>query len=161
LGVLKKYFFTAPEIEMSSEEIKEYRKNLQIRVSFEVESMVPPQPCKTFDDFHFDSTLDQAIVVAEYKEPTPIQQQSIPIALQGYDIIGIAKTGSGKTAAYVWPMLMHIDRQRPIQKNEGAIGIILAPTRELASQIYTETKRFAKGYHYKVASLFGGMKNKK
>lgn len=48
-------------------------------------------------------------------------------------------------------MLMHIDRQRPIQKNEGAIGIILAPTRELANQIYTETKRFAKGYHYKYA----------
>jgi len=58
----------------------------------------------------------------------------VPIALSGRDIIGIAKTGSGKTAAYLWPLLIHIMDQRELQPGDGPIGLICAPTRELSQQ---------------------------
>jgi len=60
--------------------------------------------------------------------------QGVPIALSGRDIIGIAKTGSGKTAAYLWPLLIHIMDQRELQPGDGPIGLICAPTRELSQQ---------------------------
>ena len=66
-----------------------------------------------------------------YGAPTPIQCQAITCALAGRDVIGIAKTGSGKTLAFLVPMLMHILDQRVLEKGEGPIGLIIAPTREL------------------------------
>ena len=59
----------------------------------------------------------------------------MPIALSGRDIIGIAKTGSGKTAAYLWPLLIHIMDQRELEPGDGPIGLICAPTRELSQQV--------------------------
>ena len=59
----------------------------------------------------------------------------MPIALSGRDIIGIAKTGSGKTAAYLWPLLIHIMDQRQLEPGDGPIGLICAPTRELSQQV--------------------------
>ena len=56
--------------------------------------------------------------------------------MNGRDVIGIARTGSGKTAAYLWPLLVHIMDQKPLEAGDGPIGLILAPTRELAQQIY-------------------------
>jgi ATP-dependent RNA helicase DDX42 len=67
--------------------------------------------------------------------------------LSGRDIIGIAKTGSGKTAAFVLPMIVHIMDQPELEKEEGPIGVICAPTRELAHQIYLKAKKFAKPYN--------------
>lgn len=84
----------------------------------------------------------KAIRKSEYTQPTPIQAQAVPIALSGRDIIGIAKTGSGKTAAFIWPLLVHIMDQKELAPGDGPIGLILAPTRELAQQIYSEAKRF-------------------
>lgn len=57
--------------------------------------------------------------------------------MSGRDIIGIAKTGSGKTAAYLWPMIVHIMDQRELQPGDGPIGLIVAPTRELSQQVHT------------------------
>ena len=62
--------------------------------------------------------------------------QGVPIALSGRDIIGIAKTGSGKTAAYLWPLLIHIMDQPELQPGDGPIGLICAPTRELSQQVW-------------------------
>ena len=62
----------------------------------------------------------------------------MPIALSGRDAIGIAKTGSGKTAAYLWPLLVHIMDQRELQPGDGPIGLIIAPTRELSQQVRVE-----------------------
>lgn len=78
-----------------------------------------------------------------YKEPTPIQRQAIPIELKGMDMIGIAKTGSGKTCAFVVPMLQYI-LTAPVEnrirtREEGPLAIVMAPTRELARQIHAET----------------------
>ncbi|CAG8723373.1 11313_t:CDS:10, partial [Cetraspora pellucida] len=71
-----------------------------------------------------------------------ITKQVVPIAMSSRDIIGIAKTGSSKTAAFIWPMLTHIMDQKELQKGEGSISLILALTRELASQIYIEANKF-------------------
>ena len=61
--------------------------------------------------------------------------QGVPIVMSGRDIIGIAKTGSGKTAAFLWPLLVHIMDQKEIKPGEGPIGLICAPTRELSQQV--------------------------
>ena len=67
--------------------------------------------------------------------------------MSGRDVIGIAKTGSGKTAAFLWPMLLHIVDQPRLLKGEGPIGLILVPTRELALQIYGEAKKFGRVFN--------------
>lgn len=70
---------------------------------------------------------------------------------------GIAKTGSGKTAAFVLPMLVHIMDQPEVEKGAGPIGVIVVPTRELAEQIHKETRRFSKIYQLRVSAAFGGL----
>ncbi|OMO63998.1 hypothetical protein CCACVL1_22119 [Corchorus capsularis] len=138
---------------MSEQEVAEYRKSLAIRVSgFDV-----PRPVKTFEDCGFATELSRAIAKQGYEKPTTIQCQALPIVLSGRDIIGIAKTGSGKTAAFVLPMIVHIMDQPELQKEEGPIGVICAPTRELAHQIFLETKKFAKPYGIRTSAVYGGM----
>lgn len=118
-------------------------------LSLQVAGDQVPKPCVSFAHFGFDDDLMAAIIKAGYTEPSTIQKQAMPVALAGRDIIGIAKTGSGKTAAFVLPMLVHIMDQEELVKGDGPIGLVLAPTRELAVQIYTETKKFAKAYGLK------------
>lgn len=64
--------------------------------------------------------------------------------------------GSGKTAAFLWPLLTHVAAQPGVEPGEGPIGLILAPTRELAIQIYTEARRFARVFDIKVICAYGG-----
>ncbi|CAG8456430.1 2814_t:CDS:10 [Dentiscutata erythropus] len=135
---------------LSDERVKEIRRELDMHVS----GADVAKPCISFAHFGFDEALLNVIIKHGYSEPTGIQKQAVPVAMSGRDIIGIAKTGSGKTAAFIWPMLIHIMDQEELQKGEGPIGLILAPTRELASQIYTEAKKFAKSY-----GLRNGIKN--
>jgi ATP-dependent RNA helicase DDX42 len=116
-----------------------------------------PKPCVSFAHFGFDESLLAAISRSDFTTPTAIQSQAVPVALSGRDIIGIAATGSGKTLAYVWPFLVHAMDQPELQKGEGPIGLILAPTRELALQIAKEAKRYAqKVYKMRVFALTGG-----
>ncbi|KAI9103053.1 P-loop containing nucleoside triphosphate hydrolase protein [Phlyctochytrium arcticum] len=94
-----------------------------------------------------------------YTEPTPIQRQAIPIGLQNRDIIGIAETGSGKTASFVIPMLVFINEMPPLtieNQSQGPYALILAPTRELAQQIESETSKFARGMGFICVSIVGG-----
>ncbi|KAH9621462.1 hypothetical protein KSS87_011600 [Heliosperma pusillum] len=114
-------------------------------------------PLKTFEECGFPPPLLTAIAKQGYEKPTSIQCQALPIVLSGLDIIGIAKTGSGKTAAFVLPMIVHIMDQPELDKGEGPIGVICAPTRELAHQIYLEAKKFSKSYGLRVSAVYGGM----
>lgn len=82
----------------------------------------------------------------QYASPTLIQQEALPVILSGRDLIGTSKTGSGKTAAFVLPMLFHILAQPKIEKGDGPIAVLLAPTRELVTQIVAEAKKLANGY---------------
>ncbi|KYQ48728.1 ATP-dependent RNA helicase DDX42 [Trachymyrmex zeteki] len=135
---------------LSKQQVDDLKKTLGIKVS----GPSPSNPVTSFGHFGFDDALIKAIRKNEYTQPTPIQAQAIPAA--GRDIIGIAKTGSGKTAAFIWPMLVHIMDQRELKAGDGPIGLILAPTRELSQQIYQEAKKFGKVYNIQVCCCYGG-----
>lgn len=116
---------------LDEQQVEELRQTLGIKVS----GPSPPKPVTSFGHFGFDDALIKIIRKYEYTQPTPIQAQSVPVALSGRDSIGIAKTGSGKTAAFVWPMLVHVMDQKELKPGDGPIGLILAPTRELSQQV--------------------------
>ncbi|XP_059477026.1 ATP-dependent RNA helicase DDX42 [Neocloeon triangulifer] len=130
--------------------------DLRSKLGLKVTGPSPPKPVTSFGHFNLDEGLMKVIRKSEYTQPTPIQSQAVPTALSGRDIIGIAKTGSGKTAAFVIPMIAHIMDQRPLKKGEGPIALILAPTRELSQQIYQEAKKFGKAYNLQVVCCYGG-----
>ncbi|KAJ2713129.1 mRNA splicing protein prp28, partial [Coemansia spiralis] len=101
----------------------------------------------------------QAVEDIGYREPTPIQRQAIPIGLQNRDLIGIAETGSGKTASFLIPMLAFIMTRPPLDERNmgnGPYALIMAPTRELAQQIESETQKFARRLGYRSVSIVGG-----
>ena len=81
-----------------------------------------------FEQFSFDPRIRAGIKAAGYITPTPIQQQAIPVVLQGRDVLGIAQTGTGKTAAFMLPILQRLT-QGPLRRVRA---LIVAPTRELA-----------------------------
>ncbi|XKL60783.1 hypothetical protein PGB90_007840 [Kerria lacca] len=149
----KNFYAVHEEIaRLTKEQVKMLRETLGIKVT----GADPPNPISSFAHFGFDDSLMKIIRKSEYTQPTPIQAQAVPAALNGRDVLGIAKTGSGKTAAFIWPMLVHIMDQKELQVGDGPIGLILAPTRELSQQIYTEAKRFGKVYNINVVCCYGG-----
>lgn len=105
-----------------------------------------------FELFKLNRQLLSAIEEAGYTEPTPIQEQAIPVALAGQDILGIAQTGTGKTAAYTLPLLMRIK----YAQGEHPRALILAPTRELAMQISEAIVQLSKYTDIRTVVLFGG-----
>lgn len=129
---------------------------LRRKISIKVSGFGPVRPAISFAHFGFDSHLMGVIRKSEYSTPTPIQAQAVPVALSGRDIIGIAKTGSGKTAAFVWPMLVHVMAQAELKPGDGPIALICAPTRELCQQIHSECKRFGKCYNLRSVACYGG-----
>lgn len=108
------------------------------------------RPVKVLADFLLAFSID-VIKGLEYAAPTSIQAQAIPAIMSGRDIIGVAKTGSGKTIAFLLPMFRHIKDQRPIRTMEGPIAMIMTPTRELATQIHKECKPFLKALGLRVS----------
>lgn len=118
-----------------------------------------PHPMRSWDESGIPPAILDIIAEIGYKEPSPIQRQAIPIGLQNRDLIGIAQTGSGKTAAFVIPMLEYISHLPALNDDNRHLGpyaLILAPTRELAQQIETETKRFSGPLGYNTVSIVGG-----
>lgn len=96
------------------------------------------------------------IVRCGYERPTPIQAQAIPAIMSGRDIIGIAKTGSGKTIAFLLPLFRHVLDQPALSINDGPIALVMTPTRELAMQTYNECRKFAKVLNLRVVCAYGG-----
>ncbi|KVH95742.1 DEAD-box ATP-dependent RNA helicase 21 [Cynara cardunculus var. scolymus] len=118
-----------------------------------------PRPMRSWVESKLSSELLKAVERAGYKTPSPIQMAAIPLGLQQRDVIGVAETGSGKTAAFVLPMLTYITRLPPISEEneaEGPYAVVMAPTRELAQQIEEETVKFAHYLGIKVVSIVGG-----
>lgn len=111
----------------------------------------------SFDSLGLDTTLLSAVVKAGFTSPTPVQAQSIPKAIEGFDLMVSAQTGSGKTAAFMLPAL-HKLAQNPPARNAGVSVLVLTPTRELAQQVAEATKIY--GSHIRdlrVAVVVGGM----
>lgn len=103
-----------------------------------------------FEDFKIDPRIKQNIKQKGYLTPTPIQDQAIPPGLEGKDVIGLANTGTGKTAAFLVPLL------NKMLTNRASRALILAPTRELAVQIQEELHEFAKGLNLYSVLCIGG-----
>ncbi|KAL6305423.1 pre-mRNA-splicing ATP-dependent RNA helicase PRP28 [Sparassis latifolia] len=118
-----------------------------------------PHPIRSWAESDIPEQILDIVEKIGYKDPSPIQRQAIPIGLQNRDIIGIAETGSGKTAAFVIPMLAFISKLPPFtdeNRHLGPYSLILAPTRELAQQIESEAKRFAGPLGFTCVSIVGG-----
>ncbi len=105
----------------------------------------------TFADFPFNPIIQKNIAATGFTSPTPIQDQAIEKMLAGQDVIGLAATGTGKTAAFLLPIIQKI-AEDPQQK-----AIIITPTRELASQIIDEGRTFSRGLHCYFALIIGGV----
>jgi superfamily II DNA/RNA helicase len=109
----------------------------------------------SFDDFGFNENLLKAIHERGYSTPTPIQAEAIPHALQGKDVLGIAQTGTGKTASFTLPLIERMSRGRA--KARMPRSIIVAPTRELAAQVAENFEAYAKYSKLTLALLIGGV----
>lgn len=114
-----------------------------------------PAPLMSFDSSVIPSEILREVQSAGFSAPTPIQAQSWPIAIQGRDIVAIAKTGSGKTLGYLLPGFIHL---RKVQNNSrmGPTVLVLSPTRELATQIQDEALKFCKSSRISCTCLYGG-----
>ncbi|MEE3100568.1 MAG: DEAD/DEAH box helicase, partial [Pseudomonadota bacterium] len=112
---------------------------------------------KDFNSFDLAAPLLKALDEAGYTTPTPIQSQAIKPAAEGRDILGIAQTGTGKTAAFALPLLDRIARNRIARPGHSARVLVLAPTRELAGQIADSFRTYGAGIHIKVETVFGGV----
>ncbi|TQV97358.1 hypothetical protein V2A60_000024 [Cordyceps javanica] len=118
-----------------------------------------PNPMRNWKESGLPPRLLNIIEQVGYDEPTPIQRAAIPIALQARDLIGVAVTGSGKTAAFLLPLLVYISDLPPLtesNKNDGPYALILAPTRELVQQIEKEAKKFGEPLGFRCVSIVGG-----
>ena len=111
----------------------------------------------SFEQFSFDRRIADQIKAVGYQTPTPIQQQAIPEVLAGRDVMGLAQTGTGKTAAFMLPILQRLTRG-PLRQVRA---LVLAPTRELAEQIYQLTRDFAKQTKIRSVVVYGGVSKPK
>jgi len=105
----------------------------------------------TFDELGLETDLLKAVRALGYKQPTPIQEQAIPLAIAGRDIIGCAQTGTGKTAAFVLPALQRMGRRRAL------LTLVVTPTRELAGQIEDVAWKCCRHTKQRVAAVYGGV----
>jgi ATP-dependent RNA helicase RhlE len=115
----------------------------------------------TFADFGFDSQILNAITAEGYETPTPIQLQAIPPAMQNLDVLGLAQTGTGKTAAFALPLLHHLSQSRSHAGAKGCRALILVPTRELAGQIADAIRTYGKFLGLSGALVYGGANMRK
>ncbi|CAH2352289.1 ATP-dependent RNA helicase Dbp10p [[Candida] railenensis] len=107
----------------------------------------------SFPSFGFSKFLLQNISKKGYKQPTPIQRKTIPLIMENRDVVGMARTGSGKTAAFTLPVVEKLKSHSP---KAGARAVILSPSRELALQTFKQVKEFSKGTDLRSIVLIGG-----
>ena len=111
-----------------------------------------------FTDLGLCKPILSALLAEGYTTPTPIQAQAIPLVLEGRDILGIAQTGTGKTAAFALPILQRLAEDRKPAPRRGCRCLVLSPTRELATQIAESFRAYGKNMGLTVAVVFGGVK---
>lgn len=149
---------TKPLDQMTPRDWRIFRENYEIVVKG---GRAPP-PLRNFREANLHPNLLQAIEhVLRYREPTPIQRQAIPIGLERRDLIGIAETGSGKTAAFGIPLLEYVlslpNTILNKVKEDGPLALVVAPTRELALQIHGEFEKLtSRSSVLKAAAIVGG-----
>ena len=110
-----------------------------------------------FNELALLEPLQRVVREEGYLVPTPIQAQSIPFLLQGRDLLGCAQTGTGKTAAFILPILQHLSLKKRVMSQNTPRALILAPTRELAAQIGQSIRTYGKYLHLSSTVIFGGV----
>ena len=151
----RKNFYSEP-IEMSDwteDDVATVRMELE---NIKVRGVEVPKPVQNWAQCGLGVQPLDVIHILGYDAPTSIQSQAIPAIMSGRDVIGVAKTGSGKTIAFLLPMFRHIKDQRPLDGLDGPVGLILSPTRELATQIHRECKPFLKALNLRAVCAYGG-----
>lgn len=113
-----------------------------------------------FKSLNLPAQILSAITKQGYKEPTPIQASAVPLLMKGVDLIGIAQTGTGKTAAFSWPLITRLTQSKVKARPKHVRALILTPTRELASQIEANIKTYSQGMNLKQGVIFGGVGKK-
>ncbi|MBV7329829.1 DEAD/DEAH box helicase [Chloroflexi bacterium TSY] len=106
-----------------------------------------------FDLFSFDPRIVQQLHAVGFEKPTPIQEQAIPVVLEGRDVLGLAQTGTGKTAAFMLPILQRFT-QGPLRRTRA---LVVVPTRELAEQIYQTSVDLGRKTHIRSTAIYGGV----
>ncbi|PKY18068.1 P-loop containing nucleoside triphosphate hydrolase protein [Rhizophagus irregularis] len=150
----KDFYIEPPEMhEMTHDQVDLLRVELG---GIKIRGVDCPKPIQKWTHAGLPAACLQIIKKLNFEKPTPIQSQAIPAIMAGRDVIGVAKTGSGKTIAFLLPMFRHIKDQRPLEQMEGPIAIIMTPTRELAVQIHKECKHFLKGLNLRAVCAYGG-----
>ncbi|XP_051751930.1 probable ATP-dependent RNA helicase DDX17 isoform X2 [Ctenopharyngodon idella] len=137
---------------MSQYDVEEYRKRKEITVR----GSGCPKPVTNFHQAQFPQYVMEVLLQQNFKEPTAIQAQGFPLALSGRDMVGIAQTGSGKTLAYLLPAIVHINHQPYLERGDGPICLVLAPTRELAQQVQQVAYDYGKSSRIKSTCVYGG-----
>ncbi|XP_052826890.1 ATP-dependent RNA helicase DDX3X [Octopus bimaculoides] len=123
-----------------------------------------PKCCESFNECQLGEILRNNLVLCNYTKPTPVQKWAIPIVMNNRDLMACAQTGSGKTAAFLVPILNALYEQGPIdmpsrtygRRKQYPLALVLAPTRELVSQIYDESRKFAYRSHIRPCVVYGG-----
>src|SRR5437763_15305223 len=115
----------------------------------------------SFADLDLAPELLHAVSDAGYTHPTPIQQQAIPLALAGRDLIGLAQTGTGKTAGFTLPIIQNL-LTAPLSTSDGKPAhrvrvLVLTPTRELAAQVESSFRKYAKDTDLRLVPVYGGV----
>lgn len=151
----KNFYIEPPELrEMNPDQVNMLRFDLD---DIKIRGVNCPKPVVKWTHCGLPAGCLEVIRKLKFDKPTSIQAQAIPAIMSGRDVIGVAKTGSGKTIAFLLPMFRHIKDQRPLEMGEGPIGVIMTPTRELATQIHRECKPFLKVLGLRVRILGQGI----
>ncbi|KAK4099777.1 P-loop containing nucleoside triphosphate hydrolase protein [Parathielavia hyrcaniae] len=155
LNPIRKNFWVEPQelSQMTEEEAAELRLELD---GIKVSGKNVPKPVQKWSQCGLTQPIIDVIEGLGFEKPTSIQMQALPVIMSGRDVIGVAKTGSGKTMAFVLPMLRHIKDQDPVSGDDGPVALILTPTRELCTQIYTDLQPFAKALKLRTVAAYGG-----
>jgi len=155
----KNLYIEVPEIKrMTEEQVEALRKDPSGKGndSITVRGKRCARPIKRWSQCGLAERVLQVIEREGYAAPYPIQAQALPAIMSGRDVIGIAKTGSGKTMGYTLPMIRHVMDQPPLANGDGPIGLVMVPTRELAMQVYREVRKFIVPVGLAVSVIFGG-----
>lgn len=151
--IRKNFWFEPYELSQLTEaEVVELRMDLD---GIKVSGKDVPKPVQKWSHCGLTQPMSNVIGELGYEKPTPIQMQALPVIMSGRDVIGVAKTGSGKTMAFLLPMFRHIKDQDPV-RDDGPIGLILTPTRELATQIFRDCKPFLSALNLRAVCAYGG-----
>uniref|UniRef100_A0A8C5GVL1 RNA helicase n=1 Tax=Gouania willdenowi TaxID=441366 RepID=A0A8C5GVL1_GOUWI len=137
---------------LSQYDVDDFRRKKEITVR----GSSCPKPIISFHQAHFPQYVMDVLKQQNFKEPTAIQAQGFPLALSGRDMVGIAQTGSGKTLAYLLPAIVHINHQPYLERRDGPICLVLAPTRELAQQVQQVAHDYGKTSSIKSTCVYGG-----